>query len=167
MKREGAVSLARLADKRAQGIASRRLAEMAVQRSAAVNVLQYEAQKCEPDVVRGFKLIFDDPTMPTATRMDAGKQLMIWARGLPKQWVHDGETLQADTLLSDGRSVQDSISAARELAHLHQQLTDLCARNVHPRDWPDDVRSIAGDIIAAWDAEIEGPKLLDASVSTS
>jgi hypothetical protein len=61
--------------------------------------------------------------------------------------------------MQTGLTVSQQIAAAKAQSALHQRLDELVRKNVHPSEWPDDVREIAGDIIAGIEVEEEGQRL--------
>jgi hypothetical protein len=84
---------------------------------------------------------------------------VLYARGPVIPWVHDGKTIDPAGITPRGRTIDAEIEAAKAHSALHQRLDDLIRRNVHPDEWPDDVREIAGDLIAGIEAVEEAERL--------
>lgn len=130
----------------------------------ATNGVQFTAQLNEVEMTELLVDLARNPEMPPSLRRQCALDVLAYARGQPKTWLHDGETIDsaAAGAAGMGATIGQELEAARQTAKLHEQLALLTAANVHPRDWPEDVRSIAGEMIAFYDAE-EG--VIDAKVS--
>lgn len=125
------------------------------------NGVQFEAQLHERDMVTLLVDMAQDADMPPAIRRACANDVLVYARGQPKTWLHDGETINPALpgAAGLGATIGQELDAARQTARLHEQLALLTASNTHPRDWPEEVRSIATDIVKFYDAEegvIEG-----------
>lgn len=151
-------SLAVVDPKMARDAVKKHLARL----QSANNATQFTAQRHEEAMVTLLVDMAEDPLMPPALRRACANDVLVYARGQPKAWLHNGETINPALPGSSGISgatIGDEIEAARQTARLHEQLALLTASNTHPRDWPDDVRAIATDIVRFYDAEegvIEG-----------
>lgn len=125
------------------------------------NGVQFEAQLHEREMVTLLVDMAQDALMPPSLRRACANDVLVYARGQPKAWNHDGETINPASAGTSGlgATIGQELDAARQTARLHEQLALLTASNTHPRDWPDDVRAIATDIVRFYDAEegvIEG-----------
>jgi len=123
--------------------------------NSAVNVTQFTAQLHERDMIELLVDMAENVTMPPSIRRQCAIDVLTFARGQPRPWIHDGETVDPNMPGTSGlgATVGQEIEAARQTAKLHQQLAMLSASNVHPRDWPEEVRQIAGDMVAFYEQE--------------
>jgi hypothetical protein len=130
-----------------------------VDSGSGINVSQFAAQLQEQEAIEFFVGIMRDITVPTALRMQCAEQIVLYARGPVIPWAHDGKTIDPAAITPRGRTIDEEIEAAKAHSSLHQRLDDLIRRNVHPDEWPDDVREIAGDLIAGIEAVEEAERL--------
>lgn len=102
-----------------------------------------------------------DVELPAQFRRQCAMDVLEYARGKPKLWLHDGETIDpaAAGAAGLGATIGQEIDAAKQTARLHEQLARLTAQNIHPRDWPEDVRKVAMDMVAFYD---EADNVIDA-----
>jgi len=119
------------------------------------NGVQFEAQRHEVDMVNLLVDLAQDESNPATLRRQCALDVVTLARGVPKPWLHTGEDLNADTPGNAGlgATVGQELEAAKQTSALDEQLAQLTARNVHPRDWPENVRSVAADMIAYYENE--------------
>jgi hypothetical protein len=145
------------ADKARKAVARRFM--RLVDSGSGINVSQFAAQLHEQEAVEFFVGIMRDISVPTALRMQCAEKIVLYARGPVIPWEHDRKTIDPATITQSGSTVSQQIAAAKAHSALHQRLDDLIRRNVHPDDWPDDVREIAGDLIAGLEAVEEAERL--------
>jgi hypothetical protein len=113
-----------------------------------VNMVQFRAQVHEEEAVSTLVEIMRDPEMPPALRRQCATDIVLYARGGVKVWVHDQATINAEAPgTTAGVTVGAEIEAARNTAALYEKFNLLVAQGIHSDDWPDDVRQIAGDLI--------------------
>lgn len=91
---------------------------------------------------------------PTLRRQCAIDVITI-ARGVPKQWNNDGQTIEVDAAGQSGRTVADEIESARRSAEALKDLDGYVRRKVHPSQWPEHVRLAAGDSLAFFEETTE------------
>jgi hypothetical protein len=145
------------ADKARKAVARRFM--RLVDSGSGINVSQFAAQLHEQEAIEFFVGIMRDITVPTALRMQCAEKIVLYARGPVIPWVHDGKTIDPAGITPRGRTIDAEIEAAKAHSALHQRLDDLIRRNVHPDEWPGDVREIAGDLIAEIEAVEEAERL--------
>lgn len=119
------------------------------------NAVQFQAQRYETEMVDLLAQFARDPDLPPALRRQTAIDVLTYARGAVKPWLHDAETIDptAQGAAGLGATIGQELEAARQTAGLHEQLARLTAANVHPRDWPAEVRSVAAGLVAFYDAE--------------
>ena len=156
MGRRAVVTMAD-ADKARKAVARRFMA--LVDSGSGINISQFAAQLYEQEAVEFFVGIMRDITVPTALRMQCAEKIVLYARGPVIPWEHDRKTIDPGAFMQTGLTVTQQIGAAKAQSALHQRLDNLVRRNVHPSEWPDDVREIAGDLIAGLEAEEEAERL--------
>jgi hypothetical protein len=138
------------ADKARKAAAKRFMA--LVDSGSGVNITQFVAQIHERDAIEFLAGIMHDITVPTALRMQCAEKIVLYARGPVIPWEHDRQTIDPGAFMQTGLTVTQQIAAATAHSALHQRLDDLIRRQVHPSEWPDDIREIASDMIAALEA---------------
>lgn len=121
----------------------------------ATNGVQFVAQLHEREAVELLVEFMHDPLLPVTLRRQCAIDVTQLARGAVRPWVHTGETInpEAEGTAGLGATVRQEIEAAQNTATLHHQLNMLTAANVHPRDWPADVRAVAADMVAYYAAD--------------
>jgi hypothetical protein len=145
------------ADKARKAVARRFM--RLVDSSSGINVSQFAAQLHEMEAIEFFVGIMNDITVPTALRMQCAEKIVLYARGPVVPWAHDGKTIDPAAITPRGRTIGEEIETAKAHSALHQRLDDLIRRNIHPNEWPDDIRAIASDLIAGMEAEEEAERL--------
>jgi hypothetical protein len=125
--------------------------------NSSCNVTQFTAQLHEKDMVELLASFAQDTSgaIPPALRRQCAIDVLTFARGQPRPWLHDGLTVDPNSPGQSGfnATVAEEIAAAKLTADLYRQLNDLTARNIHPRDWPENIRAISTDIVAYYEAE--------------
>lgn len=121
----------------------------------ATNGVQFTAQLHEVEMTELLVEMARNPIMPPGLRRQCALDVLNYARGAPKVWLHDGETIEpgAPGGAGLGATISQEIDAAKQTARLHEQLALLTASNVHPSMWPPEVRAVAADMVAFYDAE--------------
>jgi hypothetical protein len=124
----------------------------------STNVTQFTAQLFEEQMVLMLKQFALDPEIPVTIRRQCALDVLTLARGQPRPWLVDPNTINPQALggAGFGATVGQEIEAAKFTTDLHQQLADYTARNVHPRNWPAEVRAIATDMVAYYEDQPEG-----------
>jgi len=120
-----------------------------------VNLATYQAQLVEQDMVKmlaGLALDTSGYTSPSLRRQCAMDVLTI-ARGVPKLWVHDGQTVSPSAVTPTGQTMGDLIEAAQTTAQLAQELDRLTREKIPPNEWPEDVRAMVGDAITYFEVQ--------------
>jgi hypothetical protein len=120
----------------------------ALMQKSGVNVTQFKAQIYEEEMVDMLAGFARDMTQPTSLRRQCAIDIITYARGLPKPWIHVGDTVNPEAEGKVGETVGQEINAARLTANIYQQLDELVRRGVHPDSWPADVRQAAGEALA-------------------
>lgn len=113
----------------------------------SVNMAQFRAQVHEEEMVQTLVEFVRDEEMPAPFRRQCAIDVVTFARGGIRVWAHAGETINPNTQGESGNTVGDEITAARNTTALYEKFDKLVAAGVHPDDWPDDVRQIAGELI--------------------
>jgi uncharacterized protein (UPF0147 family) len=145
------------ADKARKVVAKRFMA--LVDSGSGINIAQFAAQLHEQEAVEFFVSIMRDATVPTALRIQCAEKIVLYARGPVIPWEHDRKTIDPGAFMQTGLTVSQQIEAAKAQSALHQRLDELVRRNVHPSEWPHDVREIAGDLIAGLEAAEEAERM--------
>ena len=123
---------------------------------ANTNGVVFTAQNHEVEMVELLVEFARDPEQPPAFRRHCAVDVITFARGTVKPWIHDGETINPQAEGGSGikgASVQDEITAAKNTARLHEQLTALIGGNVHPSQWPPDVRKVSAEMVEFYENE--------------
>lgn len=125
----------------------------------ANNGVQFEAQIHERDAVNVLVEMMHNEDLPAALRRQVALDITILARGTPKPWLHTGEDInpEAEGGSGLGATVGQELAAAKITADLHKELDRLTSMNVHPRDWPEEVRSVATDMVLYYEGEDATP----------
>lgn len=121
--------------------------------TSGVNMAQFKAQVYEEamvDLLAGFAM---DAGQPPSFRRDCAKDVLSYARGAIKPWIHDGETIDPSATGDSGSPVREEIEATRVTAEAYQELDDLVRRKVPPEQWPERIRALAGEAIAYYAGE--------------
>jgi hypothetical protein len=120
---------------------------------AQINMTEYTAQQFEQDAVELIAGFMYDTSLPFTFRRDCARDVITYARGEQKVWLHDGLTVDPTLPGKTGHPIADEIKAIQATTELHKQLSDLMMRGVHPIDWPKEVREVAGDLIGYYDEQ--------------
>lgn len=123
--------------------------------NSAVNITQFSAQLYEQEMVETLvEMVRNEATAPSLRRQCA-IDVLTFARGAVRPWVHMGETVnpQAEGTSGLNATVGEEIEAAKNTARLHAQLDLYIAQNKPPSEWPEDVRTIAGEMLTYYDTE--------------
>jgi len=120
-------------------------------RQSAVNLVQFVAQQHEVECVELLVQFARDETLPPALRRDCAKDILLYARGQPKVWLHDGRTVDPAAPSPrdpERRTVGDDIADVCTATALYQQFNLLVSQGVHPDEWSDAVKLLAGESLA-------------------
>ena len=122
---------------------------------ASNNGVQFQAQIYEREAVDTLVALMRDEEMPPSLRRQCALDVATLARGQPKVWLHDGETIDpnAQGAAGFGATVAQEIEATTISVDLHLKLADYTRRNIHPRDWPEEVRAVATDMVNYYETE--------------
>lgn len=112
-----------------------------------VNMAVFQAQVYEQECINTLMGFVRDEEMPPALRRQCSLDVLLYARGAIKPFAHAGNTINPSEQGESGNTVGDEITAARNTTALYEKFDKLVAAGVHPDDWPDDVRQIAGELI--------------------
>jgi hypothetical protein len=121
--------------------------------SSGINLAQLTAQMHEEEAVQFFVGVMRDVTAALPIRMAAADKILVYARGIPKPWFHQGETVDPNATGATGNSVAEEIEATRVTTELCVELDALVCRQVPSERWPERIRAIAGDLIAYYSEE--------------
>jgi len=115
----------------------------------STNKVQFQAQLYEVEMIDLLADFARTEDYPLSLRRQCALDVLNYARGQPKTWLHDGQTVdpQAQGNSGLGATVIQEIEAAKATADLHAKVAQLTAANVHPSEWDEEVRSVAGDIV--------------------
>ena len=116
-----------------------------------VNMAQFTAQRYEEEMVKvlvGMALDVTGTTAPGLRRQCALDVITV-ARGVPKPWLNDGQTIDPNAPVGDGsQTMGDLIEAAKTSAEMYEELDGLVRRKVPPEQWPQKIREMVGDAIS-------------------
>lgn len=107
-----------------------------------LNKVQFTAQQYEQlavEVVRDCMLSLN---ATIDQRVDCASKIVEWARGAPKSWIHDGQTMNPGGMGPVGITVSETIDAARVKSDHFAMLDDLVRRKVPFENWPEDIKSL-------------------------
>jgi hypothetical protein len=124
--------------------------------NASVNVTQYTAQLHEREMVELLvQMANDTEGMPPSIRRACANDVIVLARGHPRPWFVDPETVNpaAEGTAGFGATVGQEIEAVKLTVDLQRQLNELTSRNIHPSKWPAEVRAVASDMVAYYEDE--------------
>jgi hypothetical protein len=111
----------------------------------SVNLAQFHAQRYERSAVDNIAGLFQDFTQPARLRLEAAVTLLTIARGKPREWLHDGQTIDPTARLESGETVEQGARVVDIENELHLKLYDLVKAKVHPDEWPDSVKRLVAD----------------------
>lgn len=112
---------------------------------SGVNMVQLHAQMHEVACVEQLVEFVHDTTLPPALRRDCAKDVLHYARGTPKIWLHDGASVDVRAPSPRDpahRKVADDIREVKDISALYQELNALVSAGVHTSDWPDAVKAL-------------------------
>ncbi len=118
-----------------------------------LNMAQLRAQTHEEGMVDLLATMARNGDVPYAIRRQCAVDVITFARGNPKPWLHDGKSIDPGSLGETGNTIADEIEAAKHTTSLWKQIDWLRANNVPPAQWPEDVRQVAGDLIEVYGDE--------------
>ena len=127
---------------------------------SGINYAQFQAQLQEEDMVRLLAGFAMDTTLQPTLRRECALDVITIARGKIQPWIHDGQTIDPEAVSAAGSPIKQEIDAARATAELYQELDDLVRRRIPPEQWPEAVRTLAGEAIAYYQTE-GAPVLID------
>ena len=153
-KREGAVTRKGLTDGRQAEEARKAVARhfRRLTNQVGVNLAQFRAQLHEEEMVellvglaRGKAVDQKGEAIdvPVSVRRQCMIDVLTFARGPIRPWLHDGETIDPSMPAPGGGTMGDAITATRATADTIEEMADLVARQVPPSAWPDHVREAA------------------------
>ena len=114
------------------------------------DLAEFQAQTHAADMIDVLAGLARDPTVPVDYRIIAKRTRGIdRASGKPatKATV---TMVNTQAVGPDGRSIGETIEAARLNADAFTRLDDLVRRGVPSEMWPDDIRLLAGDVAASY-----------------
>ena len=120
-----------------------------------VNMVQFTAQRFEEDAVKFVNDCIYAEEVPLAVRIECAERIVTWARGKPRDWAHNGETINPEAPGTIGATVGEEIAAAKEAAVVYGELDRLVRAAVPYKDWPAELRSRAEAQVFADESEEE------------
>jgi hypothetical protein len=124
--------------------------------ASSVNLVQFEAQIVEAEMVNIIIGFARDTEMPPGFRKECAKDVIQYARGPQAPWFHDGKTINPAEIGRSGVTIEAEIDAAKMTGDLYQKLDELVRMNIPLADWPDEIRLMAGDLVNVFDADDDG-----------
>jgi len=121
---------------------------------SGVNFLQFYAQQYEEEMLDMLVGFSRDMTLTATLRRQCMLDVLLFARGAIKPWIHVGDTVDPAAPGAVANTVGEEIQAARLMTDIKTKLDEYVRAGIPPEQWPEDVREAAGTMLAYYTEEV-------------